>query len=425
MPFVGSDVAKARVAAVHRAIDRLDVSGLDGGEYAVVLKELERAKRRLEAASLKLLAAADRDRVGERTGHPGTGSWASEQTKCGGAEGSAQAQLATDLDERLPETGKSLDSGEISSEHAKLIAATMRCLPDGVSVTEREAIEQHLVSRAREVDPVTLRRLARRALAAAERSCREVDAHEDELLRTEEQRALARTRLSMHDNADGTTTGHFTVPTSAASILRKAVQQIASPRRDRARQERGLPYDGVADGTRTYAQSDWAHRYGLALLEILEHLPTERLHGKVAATVVVTIPLESLQTGIGAAQLDTGHAVSAEEARRIACGAGILPAVLGGRSLPIDVGRTDRFFTETQRVALATLYRECAEEHCDRPYAWSELHHEDPWSEGGRTDLDRAVPLCGFHHRRVHDPRYAAQIHTDESGRKVLRLRQR
>ena len=81
--------------------------------------------------------------------------------------------------------------------------------------------------------------------------------------------------------------------------------------------------------------------------------------------------------------------------------------------------------TEAQRVALATLYRECAEEHCDRPYAWSELHHEDPWSEGGRTDLNRAVPLCGFHHRRVHDPRYAAQIHTDESGRKVLRLRQR
>jgi hypothetical protein len=416
---------RGRVADVHQAIDRLDVSDLADGEHASVLKDLERAKRRLDSAALKVLAAAEKARVGERSGHTGTGSWAASQTRCGGAEGAAQSTLATDIDEALPETGKTLDEGEISAEHARVIAATMRRLPEELSQEQRDAVERHLLARAREVDPGQLRRLARRALEAAERSRRTVDEDEDEQLRDEEKRALARTRLSMRDNGDGTTTGHFTVPSLAGSILRKTIQQIASPRRERVREARGQACEGSEDGATTYAGTDWAHRYGLALLEILEHLPTDRLNGKVAATVVATVDVERLRAGLGAVQLDTGHAVSAGEARRLACNAGILPAVLRGASLPLDLGRADRFFTEAQRVALATVYTECAAVGCDRPYAWCELHHEDPWSRGGRTDLHFAVPLCGYHHRRMHDPTFVTDVHTDAAGVKTVRLRQR
>ena len=45
-------------------------------------------------------------------------------------------------------------------------------------------------------------------------------------------------------------------------------------------------------------------------------------------------------------------------------------------------------------MALATTYDTCAADGCDRPYAWSELHHEDPWSRGGRTDLAKAIPCA-------------------------------
>ncbi|HMT90334.1 MAG TPA: HNH endonuclease signature motif containing protein, partial [Dermatophilaceae bacterium] len=82
----------------------------------------------------------------------------------------------------------------------------------------------------------------------------------------------------------------------------------------------------------------------------------------------------------------------------------------GGPSQILDLGRQNRFFNEPQRTALATIYETCAAEDCDRPYAWSELHHEDPWSRGGLTDLDKAVPLCGYHHRKMHDPSYLHQI---------------
>lgn len=47
-----------------------------------------------------------------------------------------------------------------------------------------------------------------------------------------------------------------------------------------------------------------------------------------------------------------------------------MPAVLGGASLPLDLGPQQRHFTEAQRTALATVYDSCAAKDCDRPYAW-------------------------------------------------------
>jgi Domain of unknown function (DUF222) len=141
--------------------------------------------------------------------------------------------------------------------------------------------------------------------------------------------------------------------------------------------------------------------------------------------VVVHLDLERLKAAVGAGHLDTGHDLSASEARRLACNAGIVPVVLGGRSLPLDLGRAERFFTESQRLALATLYDECAADGCDRPFAWSELHHEDPWTSGGGTDLAKAVPLCGHHHRRIHDPGYTHAISRHPSGTKRVAFTRR
>ena len=178
-----------------------------------------------------------------------------------------------------------------------------------------------------------------------------------------------------------------------------------------------------------WADIDWAHRRGRALTELIEHLDTERLTGKVAATVIVTMTIEQaigaaqaalvqqsirqstgtlleMTPSAGAASTDTGTLISASAARRIACQAGILPAVLGGPGQVLDLGRHNRFFSDPQRTALALLYDTCAADGCDRPFAWSELHHQQPWSKGGLTDLDLAIPLCGYHHRLIHNPRH-------------------
>ncbi|MFL6060733.1 MAG: DUF222 domain-containing protein [Marmoricola sp.] len=245
------------------------------------------------------------------------------------------------------------------------------------------------------MSPDALRRVARRALAVVEADRAVVDAHENELVRSEEEAAWSRTRLTLHDNDDGTVSGHFTVPSAQGQLLRKVLETITAPRRGRL---------GASVAQAGPARTDWDHARGMAFCELLEHLPTDHLHPRTAATIVVTIGEDALREALRVAQLDTGGVLSAGEARRMACNAGLIPVVLGGASLPLDLGRSSRLFIESQRTAVGVRYRTCAAEGCERPFAWCELHHEEAWAHGGRTDLAKAVPLCHFHHQRIHDP---------------------
>ncbi len=433
------------VNRLHEVLDRIDRTQTGTtNEFAGLVRELTRATARIESLRMAVVADADKAQVAGFSGACGTGAWLAAQTRTDERVAVADSKLATQLgDGQAPATHQALADGKVSKEHAAVILKAITDLPPDLTQSERDKAERVLLRRAEHTSPGKLRREARRVVEEAGRSKREADKHQGELLQSEEEKALARCRFTLHDNNDGTASGAFTVPTLAADILRKTLQQMTAPRRNNksnaAGSTRGVgALDVAAGSTRGAADAhgvaarssrgaagspgfdtDWAHRQGLAFADLLEHLPTDRLSGKVAATVVVTVEHDHLRDQIGAAKLDTGHDVSAAEARRIACGAGILPLVLGGQSQILDLGRSSRYFTEAQRTALATRYDECAAEGCDRPYAWTELHHEDPWHSSGRTDLELAVPLCGFHHRRMHDPKYITKI-TTVSGKKTV-----
>ncbi len=133
--------------------------------------------------------------------------------------------------------------------------------------------------------------------------------------------------------------------------------------------------------------------------------------------MVVTIDHTVLTGALKVAHLDTGETISAGEARRLACNAGLIPAVLDSSSVALDLGRETRLFTEPQRLAAGLRHDTCLAEGCDRPYAWAELHHRDPWATGGRTDLANAEPLCHYHHQRIHDHAFTHQRLPDGSIR--------
>ncbi|WP_406829952.1 DUF222 domain-containing protein [Pedococcus sp. KACC 23699] len=428
--------AASGLREVHAVLDRCGgVDDVSTYAAASLIGELERAVARLQSMKLTLVARVDKADVAADAGMTGTAAWLAARSRTDGASAAKELRLATALDEGLAVTRAALGQGQLSTEHAHVIARATEQLPPGLDVEERLAIEQRLVAVAQRVDPIALRKAARRALESAKRDQTEVDAHEDSVLRSEETRALAATKLTLHDNLDGTITGHFTVPTLAGQILKKVIQQIASPRRFAQRAAKDAKAQAAQGGARdaltaselaeaTWARFrtedlEWSQKYGRAFVELLEHLPTDHLTRKVNATILVTLDHERLKAGLGAAHLDTGHDVSASQARRLACGAGFVPAVLGGQSQVLDLGRSQRFFTEAQRVALAVVYDTCAADDCDRPYAWTEHHHEDPWSTGGATDLDQAVPLCGYHHQRIHDPGYQHRIARDDRRKRV------
>lgn len=394
---------------------------LSESEISLALQNVNCAINRLQGLRLKAVAASVRSRAGTGDGLVDAGAWVAHESRLGGAEAARSVRLANSL-ESLPAASGALSEGHISVQHAEVIAAAAKQLPPTLTPAERDQVETSLTEHAKTVDPATLRKVSRRAVEIAGRSASEADEHENSVVRTAEEVALLKTRLSLHDKDDGTVSGHFTVPAFAGSILRKAVQQISAPRRAAAR--------AALDAGRTWTRAedsaqDWSHQYGLALVELLEHLPTDRLHGKVAATVVVTMNLDQLLGQLKVAATDVGVDVSAGKARQLACNAGLVPAVLGGGSLPLDLGRSNRFFSDSQRTMLAATYDSCATAGCDRPFAWSELHHQQPWQHGGRTDLNQAIPLCWFHHRKIHDTGYLHTITKKSDGTKRVVFRQR
>ena len=113
----------------------------------------------------------------------------------------------------------------------------------------------------------------------------------------------------------------------------------------------------------------------------------------------------------GIATTSTGDRVTAGQARRLACQAGILPVVLGRDSEILDLGRTARLFTPAQRKALNLRDQTCTEVGCTMPAAFCEAHHVVPWHRGGQTNLDDGKLLCPFHHHRAHDPGWLAHHH--------------
>jgi hypothetical protein len=377
------------VLEIEENLDRMLAGAglpLASGDYAATVRALEYAVRRLESVKLKVVAAADRAGAAKDAGYAGTDAWVARHTTISRSNAARQVALATELEAGHDATAAALDEGLLSPAHAAVIVQASRQLPESVSEERRRTVEAALVEQAKRFDPAQLRRVARRALEAVEPDQRIVDAHENELVRSEEEHARDRCLFTLHDNGDGTYTGRFTIPAFAAGILAKVLDAMTAPRRMKAEES-----------------VDWRHRRGLAFAELLEHLPTDHLTPRTAATIVVGIDHTVLTDALKAARLDTGETLSAGEARRLACGAGIIPAVLGTDSVPLDLGREARLFSHHQRIAAGLRHDACLADGCSRPYAWCELHHRQPWSRGGSTDLDQAVPLCHYHHQRIHD----------------------
>ena len=119
-------------------------------------------------------------------------------------------------------------------------------------------------------------------------------------------------------------------------------------------------------------------------------------------TVMVRMSLETLVEGIGHATIDgLDQPISATTARRLAADAEVIPAVLGGEGVPLDLGRAARLFTKAQRLALGERDGGCAS--CGQNIGYVEAHHIRWWQrDAGPTDLANGVLLCSFCHHRMH-----------------------
>lgn len=138
------------------------------------------------------------------------------------------------------------------------------------------------------------------------------------------------------------------------------------------------------------------------------------------AEVVVHVDLRTLVAGLHAhsvCRTQTGGDIPPHTARRLACDASIIPVVLGGDSIVLDVGRARRLATVHQRRAFEAMYATCAIPDCEVRFAHCTIHHIEYWEAGGRTDMANMVPLCSRHHHAVHEGGWRLHL---EPGTRLL-----
>ena len=148
------------------------------------------------------------------------------------------------------------------------------------------------------------------------------------------------------------------------------------------------------------------HRQAQALIALVNGASESVSDVPARAEIVVHVDLETLQHGLhagGTCRTALGADLPVETARRLACEAEILPVVLDGRSVPIDVGRSKRLATVHQRRALEAMHPTCAIPDCEVIFDHCTVHHIDYWENGGSTDLNNMIPLCSRHHHAAHE----------------------
>ena len=148
-----------------------------------------------------------------------------------------------------------------------------------------------------------------------------------------------------------------------------------------------------------------SERRGDAFVQILTaaaNCPDAASEAGEPVTVMVTVPLAELKSGIGHGLIDGYQNLSAAQIRRLACDSKILPVVLGTNSEPLDIGRATRVVPRAIRRALINRDKGCAFPTCDKRPKWTDAHHVRHWSSGGPTSLENLALLCRNHHRVIH-----------------------
>jgi len=364
--------------------------GLDETEIKALATELMRVASRIAAHQAAATRVLDESGLAKRSGASSTGALLAGEF--GGDRAAGDRMVRTgQLMSRADTVQQALADGTVTERQAKTIATAVDTLGDDVSPQVRTQCQERLIADSQNLTAKDLQRRAQRVTDVFKESKAEVDADENTRLVERERRAWQRASFRIWDNGDGTHSGDFTIPEAQADQLRSTVEAMAAPRREHL-QDQPLPVEGTG-----------SDRMGRGFAQVCDKLTPETVM-KGGPTLVVTVDEATLREHVDApATLETGTRISAGEARRLACDTGIMPAVMGGKPVTLDLGRQLRRFNRNQRIAMGLRDRGCAFPGCDRPPQWCEAHHwRTAWADGGTTDLDDGVLLCGHHHRIVH-----------------------
>jgi hypothetical protein len=360
-------------------------------ELSILLVEKMTAHRKQYAEILDLIAEMNTARVAEEAGYPSLPAFLNHLLHLNTQDASRMVAHAEQVTETLTPTGhlrpaplptvrKALHKGELDPRHVDAVSDTLTRLPDWATIEHRELLETTLAETARTETPRTVREHGRILLDRID---------QDGTHPTDDEEPEAGNEFRYRREPGGGMSFRGRLDPETASTLDALLGPLAKPQHTDGVPDLRSPEQRLGDGV-------------AAIIHLAANAGDAPVRGGVKPHLTVTLDYQVLAERVGTATLEDGSTLPAATVRRLACDAQLIPMVLGGDSVPLDVGREHRLVRGQQRNALIARDKGCAFPSCSLPARWTDAHHIVSWADGGDTDLDNLVLLCRSHHRLVH-----------------------
>ncbi len=392
------------------ALEVPDLAGLDRASDLELIEWTRRwgEVRRVSEAGLSRLAAEIKRRSSLELGHNGLAqrsgmrtpdALVSNLTGTSGPEARALVIVGEMMDAPSPwlaEVASSVSGGDITVGAASAIQQGLGSPSADVAADDLADAAHTLVVEAAMLPP---EKVARRARELRDQLDADGVADREALLRNK--RYLRLTPLP-----DGMTRIDGLLDPESAALVTDSIDLVTAPRRggprfvDETQKTRATE---IINDPRTTAQL--ALDALVEMIRIAGAADQGRVFGTRKPGVLLHATVTDLDRRAGAGHLEgQSSSVSLATVERRACADGYLPILFDDCGQALNLGRTQRLFSDRQRIVLAAIWGGCAIPGCDRPPSWTEAHHADEWERhNGPTDIANGVLLCRHHHMWVHD----------------------
>ena len=349
-------------------LEAVDVESLASEQLGAELKFIRSTVDLFELQAARRLAVFDSRQAFYDLGEHSSVDWIRANTHVSAASADSQVTLARQL-ETLEPTVEAVQQGEISFEHALLIARQVSDLPEATALQA----QAELLPAAAKSDPRELRKLGL-----------EIRHREDpEGAARQAYRQHEKRRLRLFDHADGMLGLEGALPAPEGMKLRTCLESLI-----------GIPARGD-ERSQDQRQAD-------ALIELCSvAIGSGKLPRQGGRRPQLTVIVRSEGGSEMSAELEGVGPISLGTLTRLRGQDHVeRRQEVDGRGVTLNFGRARRCHSENQRLEISTRYSCCVVEGCTVPIRDCEIHHDVAWDVGGETDALKGVPLC----RRKHHP---------------------
>ena len=300
-------IALAELEAAHERFMAVDLTPCTDAETDEILRRVEAMHRRDAVADAALIQQAKvRSRYAAHScknttaflrlpAAPDARRGATASARCGAIRSRDRDQLARCSSRSIPRPRQPLTRGEISAEHARVIADTVEKLPDEVAAVEDRNVEQGLLAEALTRDPASLARYAEYV-----RYYLDQDGRYNELAYQERRRYF-----DFRRRPDGTVHFEGDLTAEAAEFLETHLDALAKP---------APAKDGTPD-PRTPGQR--RHDALLEMMRLVTKAGVLPQTAGITTTILLHLDAESYTTGRGVAVTGHGYGIPADVAKAV------------------------------------------------------------------------------------------------------------